>query len=140
MIHFLSSIYSPKIWLLKPYPENFHKSTCVPLYFHAITSWAKPSDFCNTEKPWRIWETAPKDFWKSCMWLGNQDYGNINLIKDKYRKISESLRISEGNICIVSFLRESCIRELVDRSSQKVYMSIWIFAFELAVFWGWLLK
>lgn len=64
------------------------------------------------------------------MWFGNQGCGNFNSIKDKYRKLSESLRISEGNIYTVSFLRESDIRELVGGSSHKVYISVRISVFE----------
>lgn len=68
------------------------------------------------------------------MWFGNQGCGNFNSIKDKYRKLSESLRISEGNIYTVSFLRESDIRELVGGSSHMVYISIRISVFESTVF------
>lgn len=66
------------------------------------------------------------------MWFGNWGCGNFNPIKDKHRKLSESLRTSERNIYTVSFLMESCTRELVGVSGQKVYTSVCISAFEFS--------
>lgn len=63
------------------------------------------------------------------MWFGNWGCGNFNPIKDKHRKLSESLRTSERNIYTVSFLMESCTRELVGVSGQRVYTSVCISAF-----------